>query len=94
MSEQSDKMNAIRAKYATFREFAEGELHVLAQGEVVTNPFTEVECRLEPLAVAGYDYVKGLESLLSVDAGLEPLFVEALHWFGETYPDEYFTLLD
>ena len=57
--------------------------------EIVTNPYSEDFCELEPLAVALYDYIKGCEHLKEYTK-----MKLALDIFYEKWPTEYFILLD
>lgn len=64
-------------------------LTVEKESEIVTNPYTNDSCELEPLAVALYDYIKGCEHLKEYTK-----MKLALDIFCEKWPTEYFILLD
>ena len=64
-------------------------LHIEDEAEYVINPFSGVSCKLEPEAVAVYDYIKGCEVL-----GMYGDMQKGLQWFRENFPDEYYKLLD
>ena len=57
--------------------------------EVITNPYSGISVKLDPVGVALYDLVKGCE--LIGDYKTMGLALEA---FSERYPEEYFLLLD
>jgi hypothetical protein len=65
--------------------------------KLVTNMFSGAECELTPEALAMYDFIKGSEVLIAAgmnSANLVKNFNEALMCFRETWPEEYFILLD
>ena len=64
-------------------------LEILEESEMVTNPYSEASCRLEPLAVALYDVIKGSELL-----GDKDTMRIALGIFMNRWSEEYFILLD
>ncbi len=57
--------------------------------EIVENPYTEIKCELEPLAVALHDVIKGAELI-----GDTHIMRIALSIFVEKWPNEYYMLLD
>ena len=63
------------------------ELLIGDSPEMITNPFSGEFCILPPLAVAVYDYIQGCLYLN------EPCS-DALEYFRERWPDEYYILLD
>lgn len=65
------------------------KLVVEKESEVITNPYSGEFCKLEPLAVALYDYIKGCEILKDTDS-----MMLAINIFVEKWPDEYYILLD
>lgn len=65
--------------------------------KVVKNLFSGAECELTPEALAMYDFIKGSEVLIASGMNSQELiknFNEALICFRETWPEEYFILLD
>ena len=57
--------------------------------EVITNPYSGISVKLDPVGVALYDLVKGCELL-----GDYKTMGLALEAFAERYPEEYYILLD
>lgn len=57
--------------------------------ETVTNFYTEESCELVPEAVAVYDFIRGCELLKDIKH-----FEEALSYFRNKWPKEYYILLD
>ena len=55
----------------------------------VENPFSKQKVKLQPTAVAVYDYIKGAEMIEDFD-----MVEKGLDWFREHYPKEYMVLLD
>ena len=55
----------------------------------VANPFSGEKVRLEPIAVAVYDCIKGAEMIEDYN-----IVEKGLEWFQKHYPKEYMVLLD
>ena len=71
------------------RLIEELEFDESAPAVTVTNPFSGRSARLEPAAVALYDFVKGCEML-----GNWKDFDEGRYLFAKLWPEAYMTLLD
>ena len=55
----------------------------------VANPYSGEKVMLEPIAVAVYDCIKGVEMMQDYK-----LVEEGIEWFQKHYPKEYMVLLD
>lgn len=79
------------------------ELDIGWRDEVVTHPLSGQSMKLDPVAVAVFDYVLGSEMLASMqdrqkgEDGYSPLWEgvrEGLAWFRAERPEAYMRLLD
>ena len=59
------------------------------ESEVISNPFSGEKIKLDPVAVAVYDCIKGAEVLGDYD-----IVRKGIDWFIEHYPEAYMVLLD
>lgn len=66
------------------------DLMIGKESEVVRNPYSGRSCKLEPVAVALYDYIKGCEQLGLCGEDFEL----ALMIFRFNWNEEYYILLD
>jgi|GEM_PF-4597697 len=79
-------------------------LDVLNNSEIVENRYTKVKVELEPVAVALYDYIIGIEAMLNCDFGFNltsPVIENMIEkftlcklYFNIKYRREYMLLLD
>jgi hypothetical protein len=75
-------------------------LMILEDSEIICNPYSGEECELEPLAVALYDYIKGCEMFINSGIknfnGIDVIdsMRLALGIFAQSWPKEYYLLLD
>ncbi|MCK9446525.1 hypothetical protein M0Q50_06600 [bacterium] len=65
------------------------KLVIGSKDEIITNPYSGIQCILCPTAVALYDFIKGAEIL-----GNYKEFDQARYLFMENWPNEYSKLLD
>jgi hypothetical protein len=72
---------------------------IYAEGEEVKNPYSGESCYLNNVELSMYDFIKGVEIIISsnqddYNKSLTELFYEGLWWFKDNSPKAYIILLD
>ena len=90
-------MEKKQVKVQVLPDWFDGEVYM--EGANVINPYSGESCYLNNVELSMYDFIKGVEMILSSNQDdynkrLSALFYQGLWWFKDNSPKSYMILLD